>query len=58
MALATLIVMTDSEQPVVDAARYLRLDPYCSLRPRFLGLPDANALLSSVDNDCRNGCCA
>lgn len=55
MALATLIAMTDSEQLVVDAARYLRLDPYCSSRPRFVGLPDANALLSSVDNDCRNG---
>ncbi|MGH3305623.1 MAG: hypothetical protein ACRDOK_28950 [Streptosporangiaceae bacterium] len=31
------------------------LDPYCELRPRFLGLTDANAVLSSVDNDCRNG---
>ena len=44
-----------ASEHLVAAARSLRLDPYCSLRPRFLGLPDANAVLSSVDNDCRNG---
>ena len=49
-----MIDVIESEQPVA-AARSLRLGPYCSLRPRFLGLPDANAVLSSVDNDCRNG---
>ena len=48
-----MIDVIESEQWVA-AARSLRLDPYCSLRPRFLGLPDANAVLSSVDNDCRN----
>jgi len=48
-----VIDVIESEQWVA-AARSLRLDPYCSLRPRFLGLPDANAVLSSVDNDCRN----
>lgn len=32
-----------------------RLDPYCSLAPRFLGVVDANAILSSVANDCQQG---
>jgi len=45
--------MSQDDQPVATA-RSLRLDPYCSQRPRFLALPDANALLSSVDNDCRH----
>lgn len=49
-----MITMTDGEQ-FMAVARQLRLDPYCSQVPRFLGLPDANALLSSIDNDCRNG---
>ena len=33
----------------------MRLDPYCSLNPQFLGVVDANAILSSVDNECRKG---
>jgi predicted nucleic acid-binding protein len=44
--------MTDEQ-----AQRILRrthLDPYSPLAPRFLGVVDTNALLSSVDNDCRN----
>jgi hypothetical protein len=49
------VTVTEDKQLVMRAAASLRLDPYCSLRPRFLGLPDSNALLSSVDNDCRNG---
>ena len=44
--------MTNDE---LAAARLTRLDPYCSLTPRFLGVTDTNALLSSVDNDCRKG---
>jgi hypothetical protein len=46
--------VTDGER-LAAVAGETRLDPYCSLRPRFLGLTDANAVLSSVDNDCRNG---
>src|SRR5450759_4187972 len=44
--------MTESEQ-FAAVARLVRLDPYCSLRPRLVGVVDTNALLSSVDNDCR-----
>jgi hypothetical protein len=51
---ATVITMTEAEQ-LMALASSTRLDPYCSYRPQFLGLPDANALLSSVDNDCRKG---
>jgi len=32
-----------------------RLDPYCSGGRRFVGVVDANALLSCVGNDCRKG---
>lgn len=32
-----------------------RLDPYCSTRPRFVAIGDADALLSSVDHQCRTG---
>ena len=52
--LATLIIMTQGEQ-FMAVARYTRLDPYCSFTPRFLGVVDTDALLSSIDNDCRNG---
>ncbi len=50
---ATVIIM-DYEQ-VTGILASMRLDPYCSLTPRFLGVVDANAILSSVDNDCRKG---
>ena len=50
---ATVIIM-DYEQ-VTEVLASMRLDPYCSLTPRFLGVVDANAILSSVDNDCRKG---
>jgi hypothetical protein len=50
---ATVIIVTEDEQLLMATVGSLRLDPYCSLRPQFLGLPDANALLSSVENDCR-----
>jgi hypothetical protein len=33
----------------------MRLDPYSWGGPRFLGVVDANAILSSVGNDCRKG---
>lgn len=39
----------------MEIARLLRLDPYCWTAPRFLGMVDTDALLSSIDNDCRNG---
>lgn len=42
-------------QEVTEAVASVRLDPYCSLAPLFLGVVDANAILSSVDNDCRKG---
>jgi hypothetical protein len=42
-------------QQVTETVASMRLDPYCSLAPRFLGVVDANAILSSVDNDCRKG---
>jgi hypothetical protein len=32
----------------------IRLDPYSSAKPRLLAVVDTNALLSSVDNDCRH----
>ena len=50
---ATVIIM-DYEQ-VTGILAGMRLDPYCSLTPRLLGVVDANAILSSVDNDCRKG---
>jgi predicted nucleic acid-binding protein len=50
---ATVIIM-DYEQ-VTGILASIRLDPYCSLTPRLLGVVDANAILSSVDNDCRKG---
>lgn len=31
------------------------IDPYCDRFPHFLGVADANAILSSIDNDCRRG---
>src|SRR5712691_1996172 len=42
------------EQPRVYGTS-MRVDPYCSTTPRFLGVVDANALLSSVRDDCRKG---
>jgi hypothetical protein len=45
--------MTDEQLRVFVA--YTRLDPYCSGAPRFLGVVDANTLLSCVGNDCRKG---
>jgi hypothetical protein len=50
---ATVIFM--EYQQVAETVASMRLDPYCSLAPRFLGVVDANAILSSVDNDCRKG---
>ena len=50
---ATVTCMESGQVTRVVAG--IRLDPYCSLAPRFLGVVDANAILSSVDNDCRKG---
>ena len=51
---AATVTIVDYEQ-VTGTLAGMRLDPYCSLTPRFLGVVDANAILSSVDNDCRKG---
>ncbi|SRR5271166_287073 len=51
---AAIVIFMDYEQ-VTEILASMRLDPYCSLTPRFLGVVDANAILSSVDNDCRKG---
>jgi hypothetical protein len=48
------MIIMDYEQ-VTGILVSMRLDLYCSLTPRFLGVVDANAILSSVDNDCRKG---
>ena len=50
---ATVTCMESGQVTRVVAG--IRLDPYCWLAPRFLGVVDANAILSSVDNDCRKG---
>lgn len=41
--------------PVAEITRPTRLDPFCQDTPRFLGVTDTDALLSSIDNDCRKG---
>ena len=48
------MLIVDEEQFRVLAAS-MRLDPYCSGNRRFVGVVDANALLSCVGNDCRKG---
>jgi hypothetical protein len=45
--------MTDEQ--LATAVGVKRLDPYCLLKPRFLGVSDTDALLSSIDDDCHNG---
>lgn len=45
--------MTDEQPRAITAS--MRLDPYCWGGPRFLGVVDTNAILSSVGNDCRKG---
>ncbi|HEX3955939.1 MAG TPA: hypothetical protein VHZ03_04820 [Trebonia sp.] len=51
--LAATVISMEYEQ-VTGILAGMRLDP-CLLAPRFLGLIDANAILSSVDNDGRKG---
>lgn len=48
-----MIAMTDGQVAALMART--RLDPYCLTSPRFLGVVDTNALLSSVENDSRRG---
>jgi hypothetical protein len=50
---STVITMNEQQIRLFMASK--RLDPYSSGSPRVLGVVDANALLSSVDNDCRKG---
>ncbi|WP_234336867.1 PIN domain-containing protein [Streptomyces xylophagus] len=45
--------MTDSQ--LDPLARPARLDPFSSGTPHFVGLVDTNALMSSIENDCRHG---
>ena len=49
----TVIAMTDEQLRAIAAS--VRLDPYSWGSPRFVGVVDANAILSSVGNDCRKG---
>jgi hypothetical protein len=51
---AATVIYMEYEQ-VTDILASMRRDPYCSPTPRFLGVVDANAILGSVDNDCRKG---
>jgi len=51
---ATVIVVDDGQQLRALVAS-MRLDPYCSGNHQFVGVVDANALLSCVGNDCRKG---
>jgi len=48
------VIAVDDEQLRILVAS-MRLDPYCSVNHRFVGVVDANALLSCVGNDCRKG---
>jgi hypothetical protein len=48
------VIVVDDEQLRALVAS-MRLDPYCSGNHRFVGVVDANALLSCVGNDCRKG---
>jgi len=47
------VSIVDSE-PLRVAVASMRLDPYC-LGHRFVGVADANTVLSCVGNDCRKG---
>lgn len=49
----TVIIVDDKQLGMLVAS--MRLDPYCSGSHRFVGVADANALLSCVGNDCRKG---
>ncbi len=46
------MIMTNEELAAIVAQ--IRLDLY-SAGSRFLGVVDANAIISNVDNDCRKG---
>jgi hypothetical protein len=43
-----------NQQPVTPTTR-VTPDPYGNARHQTVGIVDANAILASVDNDCRNG---
>jgi hypothetical protein len=43
------------DQELFTVAKRLNPDPNGNARHRTVGIVDANAILSSVDNDCRNG---
>jgi predicted nucleic acid-binding protein len=44
-----------TEEQCAPIARRTPLDPYSSSTPHLVGIVDTNALLSSIENDCRNG---
>jgi hypothetical protein len=48
-------VVTVSDEQIRAYVASTRLDPYCPGGRRFLGVADANAVLSCVGNDCRKG---
>jgi len=48
------VIIVDDEQLRALVAS-MRLDPYCAGDHRFVGVVDANAVLSCVGNDCRKG---
>ncbi|MFD9431456.1 hypothetical protein [Streptomyces sp. NPDC060002] len=45
--------MTEDQRAPI--ARRTSLDPYTSSAPHLVGIVDTNALLSSIENDCRKG---
>ncbi|MFJ2006709.1 PIN domain-containing protein [Streptomyces chartreusis] len=44
-----------TEEQRAPIARHTPLDPYSSSAPHLVGIVDTNALLSSIENDCRKG---
>ncbi|MFF4453743.1 hypothetical protein [Streptomyces goshikiensis] len=44
-----------TEDQCVPGTRRTPLDPYSSSAPHLVGIVDTNALLSSIENDCRKG---
>jgi hypothetical protein len=55
LSVRALTIANMADEQLRPLAVRTALDPYCSLRPKFLGIVDANAVMSSVDNDCRRG---
>jgi hypothetical protein len=54
MSVVLRTIQAVNQQPVTPTTR-VTPDPYSEPRHQTVGIVDANAILSSVDNDCRNG---